>query len=178
MKKIIAFAGSNSSTSINHALVSHVAFTIENCDVTVLRLTDYPLPMYSEDIETKEGFPDALSSLVAIIKKADGVLISVNEHNGTISAFFKNVLDWLSRIDGSYLSGAKVILLSTSDGGRGGQTALSYLTAYYTRKQVAVVASVPFPSFSENFSIKKEKIVNKEQAKIMQEAVALLIASL
>jgi chromate reductase len=178
MKKIIAFAGSNSSTSINHALVSHVASTIENCDVTVLRLTDYPLPMYSEDIETKEGFPDALSSLAAIIKEADGVLISVNEHNGTISAFFKNVLDWLSRIDGSYLSGAKVILLSTSNGGRGGQTALSYLTAYYTRKKVAVVASVSFPSFSENFSIKEGKIVNEEQAKIMQEAVALLIASL
>ena len=51
MKKIIAFAGSNSSTSINQALVSHLASTIENCDVTVLELTDYPLPMYGQEIK-------------------------------------------------------------------------------------------------------------------------------
>ncbi|MDA9309902.1 NAD(P)H-dependent oxidoreductase [Ulvibacter sp.] len=178
MKKIIAFAGSNSSTSINHALVSHLASTIENCDVTVLKLTDYPLPMYGQEIEAKEGFPDTLVSLLNMIKQADGVLISVNEHNGTISAFFKNVIDWLSRIDGSYLSGAKVILLSTSDGARGGQTALAYLTDFYTRKKVDIVASIPFPSFSENFDLKDGKIVNQQQAKIMQEAVALLIASL
>jgi NAD(P)H-dependent FMN reductase len=178
MKKIIAFAGSNSSTSINQALVSHLASTIENCDVTVLELTDYPLPMYGQEIEAKEGFPDTLVSLLNIIKQADGVLISVNEHNGTISAFFKNVIDWLSRIDGSYLSEAKVILLSTSDGARGGQTALAYLTDFYTRKKVDIVASIPFPSFSENFDLKDGKIVNQQQAKIMQEAVALLIASL
>ncbi len=178
MKKIIAFAGSNSSRSINHALVSYLASTIENCDVTVLDLTDYPLPMYGQDIETKEGYPDTLVSLLEIIKKADGVLISVNEHNGTISAFFKNVIDWLSIIDSSYLSQAKALLLSTSDGARGGQTALAYLTDFYTRKKVDIVASIPFPSFSDNFNLKDGKIVNQQQAKIMQEAVALLIASL
>ena len=70
MKKIIAFAGSNSSTSINHALVSHLASTIENCDVTVLELTDYPLPMYGQEIEAKEGFPDTLVSLLNIIKQS------------------------------------------------------------------------------------------------------------
>jgi chromate reductase len=178
MKKIIAFAGSNSSTSINHALVSYVASTIENYDVTVLRLTAYPVPMYSEDIDKNEGFPDALKSLLAILKEADGVLISVNEHNGTISAFFKNVIDWLSKIDGSYLEGTKVILLSTSNGGRGGQTALQYLTDYYTRKKVDIIASIPFPSFSKNFSIEEGKIVDQEQAKIMRKAVAALIDSL
>ncbi len=178
MKKIIAFAGSNSSTSINHALVSHLASTIENCDVTVLTLTDYPLPMYGQDIENKDGFPDTLVRLAAIIKDADGVLISVNEHNGTISAFFKNVIDWLSRVDGSYLSDAKVILLSTSDGARGGQTALKYLTDFYTRKKVDIIASIPFASFSENFDVNERKITNQQQAKIMQDAVSLLIASL
>ncbi len=105
-------------------------------------------------------------------------MISVNEHNGTISAFFKNVIDWLSIIDSSYLSQAKALLLSTSDGARGGQTALAYLTDFYTRKKVDIVASIPFPSFSDNFNLKDGKIVNQQQAKIMQEAVALLIASL
>ena len=69
MKKIIAFAGSNSSTSINHALVSHVASTIKNCDVTVLTLTDYPLPMYGQDIENKEGFSDAFSDFDKELKQ-------------------------------------------------------------------------------------------------------------
>lgn len=178
MKKIIAFAGSNSSTSINHALVSHVASTIENCEVTILRLTDYPLPMYGKDIQDNDGFPDALLSLLAVIKKADGVLISVNEHNGSISAFFKNVIDWLSVVDSSYLSSAKVLLFSTSEGVRGGQTALGYLTDFYTRKKVEVIDSIAFASFSDNFDVKQGKITNLEQAKKIQQAVALLIASL
>jgi NAD(P)H-dependent FMN reductase len=134
--------------------------------------------MYGQDIETKEGYPDTLVSLLEIIKQADGVLISVNEHNGTISAFFKNVIDWLSIIDSSYLSQTKALLLSTSDGARGGQTALAYLTDFYTRKEVDIVASIPFPSFSENFDLKDGKIVNQQLSKIMQEAVALLIATL
>ena len=178
MKKIIAFAGSNSSTSINHALVSYLASTIEKYDVSVLKLTDFDLPMYSEDKENREGFPDALKTLVSEIKSADGVIISINEHNGTVSAFFKNVIDWLSRIDGSYLEGSKVLLLSTSPGGRGGKTALQYLTDFYTRKEVIIVDSIPFPSFSENFSLEGSKVTNQEQAVILQEAVSKLLAAL
>ena len=71
-----------------------------------------------------------------------------------------------------------MILLSTSDGARGGQTALKYLTDFYTRKKVDIIASIPFASFSENFDLNERKITNQQQAKIMQDAVSLLIASL
>ena len=178
MKKIIAFAGSNSSTSINHALVSYLASTIQKCDVSVLKLTDFNLPMYSEDIEKKEGFPDALKTLVLEIKSADGVIISINEHNGTVSAFFKNVLDWLSRIDGNYLEGSKVLLLSTSPGGRGGKTALQYLTDFYARKEITIVDSISFPSFYENFSLDENRISTQEQAAVLHDAVSKLVATL
>ena len=71
-----------------------------------------------------------------------------------------------------------MLLFSTSEGARGGQTALGYLTDFYTRKKVDVIDSIAFASFSENFDVKQGKITNLEQAKKIQQAVALLIASL
>ena len=55
MKKILAFSGSNSSSSINQKLVKYVASAITEHDVKVLNLISYAMPMYSED-EEKKGF--------------------------------------------------------------------------------------------------------------------------
>jgi NAD(P)H-dependent FMN reductase len=178
MKKIIAFAGSNNSSSINHALVAHVASTIENCDVTLLKLTEFPLPIYSEDLEKNQDFPEGLKNLLTIIKEADGLLISVNEHNGSLSAFFKNCLDWLTRIDSGFLKEKKVVLLSTSPGKRGGLSALEYIASFLPRIKAEVIDAISFPSFYENFSIEENKITDTEQAENIQKAVNAMIDSL
>lgn len=178
MKKIIAFAGSNSSTSINQILVSHIASTIKDCEVLVLHLTDYELPIYSEDLEKNAGFPEALKKLAALLKDADGLIISVNEHNGTVSAFFKNILDWLTRIDYGFVTGKKLLLLSTSPGKRGGQTALAYISGFLERIKGEIIASIPFPSFNENFSVKDHKIVDEEIATTVNNAVTKFVAEL
>ncbi|HAT65379.1 MAG TPA: NADPH-dependent FMN reductase, partial [Flavobacteriaceae bacterium] len=125
MKKIIAFAGSNSSTSINHKLILSVSEKINN-KVEVIKLTSYPLPMFGEDIERNEGYSETLKSLLSVFHNADAILISVNEHNGTVSAFFKNVLDWLSRIEYKFLAKKNVFLMSTSNGKRGALSSQEY----------------------------------------------------
>ena len=55
MKKLLAFSGSNSSKSINQQLVKHVTSFVKNNKVTVIDLRDYPLPLFSIDIEENEG---------------------------------------------------------------------------------------------------------------------------
>lgn len=92
MKKILAFAGSNSPTSINHQLVLHVAQNINEHSVEVLELRNLEIPLYSITLE-KEGFPEDVKFLYEKILENDGLIISVNEYNRNISGFFKNIID-------------------------------------------------------------------------------------
>lgn len=161
MKKILAFAGSNSSTSMNHALVEYTITLLEDQEIKLIRLIDYPLPMFGEDIEKEEGYPKTLEALRAEFKWADAVLLSVNEHNGTVSAFFKNVLDWLSRLEYKYLEQKPVFLMSTSDGRRGALSAREYTERVLPRFDAGSILTFELPSHSENF--KEGKIVNREK---------------
>jgi NAD(P)H-dependent FMN reductase len=155
MKTIIAFAGSNSKDSINHLLVSAIARQINNCKTKVIKLLDYDIPMYSIDLENEAGIPIDVQLLKNEIAKSQGVIISVNEHNGSVSAFFKNILDWLSRADRNYLESKKVLLTSTSPGERGAKMALEYSKMSLPRFGADVVESFSFPSFQENFDTDK-----------------------
>ncbi len=162
MKKILAFAGSNSSVSINHSLVAFAASQITSHEVKVIRLTDFPLEIYSEDLEKERGFSVDLRLLLNEIKEADGLIVSVNEHNSGPSAFFKNVLDWLSRIEYKFLAEKKILLMSTSPGKGGAATSLEYVKkSMINRYGGDVVENFSFPSFSENFSLEENTITNE-----------------
>lgn len=151
MKKILAFAGSNSSTSINFQLLNHVAGRIQGHEIKVMKLTDYDLPIYSADIEKERGIPVNASIIKNLIAEHDALVIAVNEHNRNVSAFFKNVLDWLSRLDRNFLAGKKILLMSTSPGARGGAASLEYCKTIFPRFGGQVVQSFSLPSFRDNF---------------------------
>ena len=55
MKKIIAFAGSNSKKSINKELAIFVASLVHNLEVEVLDLNDFQVPVYGVDDENEYG---------------------------------------------------------------------------------------------------------------------------
>lgn len=161
MKKILFFAGSNSSTSINHKLVSFASTQVAGHAVEVIKLTAYILPLFGQDIERENGYSTNLKMLYNKIKEADALVISVNEHNGTVSAFFKNTIDWLSRLDRNFLEEKKVLLMSTSNGKRGAASALEYTKNVLPRFGATVVESFSIPSFSENFSEETQSISNE-----------------
>nr|WP_245566910.1 NAD(P)H-dependent oxidoreductase [Christiangramia portivictoriae] len=89
MKKILAFAGSNSSTSINKMLLLHVTGRIQGHHMKILDLTEFPLPIYDQDIEKESGIPLNAKILYNHIRDHDALVIAANEHNGSASAFFK-----------------------------------------------------------------------------------------
>ncbi|MEZ4874617.1 MAG: NAD(P)H-dependent oxidoreductase [Flavobacteriaceae bacterium] len=170
MKKIIVFAGSNSSTSINHELVVYASGNLQHATVEMIRLTQFSLPLFSEDLEREEGYPEVLRALLSKIKAADAVLLSVNEHNGTVSAFFKNILDWLSRIEYKFLEGKNIFLLSTSNGKRGALSAQEYTAGVLPRFGAAEIFRFTLPSFSENFQ--QGQIINHELASQLKQQLA------
>ncbi|WP_405205845.1 NADPH-dependent FMN reductase [Aquimarina sp. LLG6339-5] len=161
MKNILAIAGSNSSTSINQKLVEYVAKEIVDHKIKVLKLANYSMPIYSEDEEKENGFPGMTLGLKQEISEADALIVSVNEHNGSWSAFFKNIIDWLSRLDRNFLEGKKILLMSTSPGQRGGLSSLEFAKNVLPRFGGEIIESFSFPSFHANFSIENNEVTDE-----------------
>jgi NAD(P)H-dependent FMN reductase len=164
--KTLAFAGSNSSHSINQELINYIESLLNDENFETIKLTNYRLPIYSEDEEMK-GFPVDLYQLYKKLRSAELLVISAAEHNRNMSAFLKNIIDWLSRLEFSFLSGKKVLIMSASPGQAGGRSVLNILKATLPNFGGEVVGEFSLSKFNENFKsgeissqIKKQELLN------------------
>ncbi|MGI9545758.1 MAG: NADPH-dependent FMN reductase [Flavobacteriaceae bacterium] len=174
---ILAFAGSNSSNSINFKLVKYTAGLVKDSEVQVLNMANYPFPMYSQDLENEKGFSNSLMELRDDIKNSNGLILSVNEHNSNPSAYFKNLIDWLSRLDRDFLEGKKVLLMGASPGGRGAAGSLGITEKLMSRFKAEVIAVFSLPSFSQNFE-PTQGIINAELGAKHQEALQQFLSKI
>ena len=62
MKKIIAFAGSDSKTSINKQLATYASSLVKNVSVEVLDLNDFEVSTYSINREQVSGIESRVHS--------------------------------------------------------------------------------------------------------------------
>ena len=176
-KKVIAFAASNSSRSINKRLVTYAASLLDGARVEILDLNDYELPLFSVDREDELGQPALAQAFLQKITDSDGIIISFAEHNGAYSVAYKNLFDWVSRIVPKVYRDKPMVLLSTSPGGRGGKSVLEFALSQIPRFGGLVKASVSVPLFAENFDSDKGEISNPELAAQVKSAVNELFAS-
>ena len=146
--KIIAFAGSNSQNSINRQLVAKTAAFFKDYDVDILDLRDFDAPIYSDIIE-EEGIPRTILALREKLNTADAFIISTPEHNGFTSAFFKNILDWLSRIDRKTFGDKPVLFMAASPGGRAGQSVRENLLKLMPRWGADILVNYGIGNFNE-----------------------------
>ena len=151
MSYILATAGSNSSTSINFQLVKHTVSLLEDRDTDLLELAKTEFPMYGEDLEKARGIPEEITRLKKRIQDASGLILSVNEHNGNPSAFFKNILDWLSRDERRFFADRPVLLMSASGGKRGAASSRGVVEQMIPRFGGRVAATFSLPGYYENF---------------------------
>lgn len=151
MKKVVTIAGSNSQKSINKLLIEYAASLLKEVEIITIDLNDYILPIYGEDFEAENGIPTAVKRLDEIIDSADGFVISLAEHNGSYTAVFKNIIDWLSRINMQIWRERPMLLFATSPGGRGGATVLQAASAYFPFLGGKIIETFSLPSFYDNF---------------------------
>lgn len=151
MKKILAFGASNSRNSINKRLANWAANQLEDVEVNLIDLNDYEMAVYSIDKEKENGIPQQAHDFKEAIKDADGVLISFAEHNASYTVAFKNLMDWASRIEKSLWHDRPLCFLSTSPGGRGGQSVLQTAVDRAQWMDGRVISTFPLPSFYDNF---------------------------
>ena len=144
--RLVALAGSTRAGSLNQRLVDQAAAIAEGegARVTRLRLADFPLPMYSAELEAS-AFPEEAKALKALLASHDGFLIASPEHNGSVPVVLKNALDWASRPQGEEspiafkaYRGKTCGLMSVSPSPFGGLRGLTHLRQILNILQVLI----------------------------------------
>ena len=91
--KFVGLVGSNYDQSYNRKLLEFIRRHFKlKFELEVLEIDE--VPMFNQDEKWDESFQ--LRYLYNKITRADGVIIATPEHNHTISASLKSVLEWLS----------------------------------------------------------------------------------
>ena len=156
--KIIVFGASNSKNSINRALATYAASCINDIDYQILDLNDYEMPIYSVD-KNATGIPNEAHRFNTLLEEADGFIIGIAEHNGMFTAAFKNIFDWISRIDKNVFKNKPVLLVATSPGERGAKGVLEAANTIFPFFGADIKGSFSLPNFNTNFE--DNSITNK-----------------
>ena len=115
---IVGICGSLRKGSINRkALLAAKELLPASMDMEIVEIGD--LPIYNFDIQ-QIGFPPDATRLYERIKKADGVFVATPEHNATMPAALKNVIDWMSRFRPTPFDQKPCAVISASPGPIGG----------------------------------------------------------
>jgi len=149
---ILAFGASNSNKSINSRFADWASKQVGDADVTFVDLNDYEMPIYSVDREKSEGVPELAEEFKQLMRDADGILISFAEYNGSYTAAFKNIFDWVSRLEKPIWLNKPMFLLATSPGGRGAIGVLSDALKKFPYQGAIVAGSFSLPNFKDNFN--------------------------
>jgi NAD(P)H-dependent FMN reductase len=146
--KILAFAGSTRSESLNKKLIRIAvdAARQAGASVTLIDLRDFPLPLYDGDLEGRE-FPENAKKLKKVFLEHDGLLIASPEYNGSVTGVLKNTIDWVSRKadpDEPSLSAYRhkaAAIMGASPGGFGAVRSLITLRGILSHINVMVIPS-------------------------------------
>lgn len=158
--KLLTFAASSSSYSINKHLATYAASLVTYADIDVLDINDFEMPLYSSDRENESGIPSLAQEFLDRIAQADAIIISFAEHNGSYTAAYKNLFDWASRINPKVYQNKPMVLLATSPGPGGANTVLTAAVNSAPYFAGNVKASLSIPSFYDNFDVATGKVTN------------------
>lgn len=174
MKNILVFSGSNHSKSINNQLISFTASLIKEQNIKIIDISQWVIPIYSIDMDP-DITPNEINQLIELIQNNDAFIISSPEHNGATPAFFKNIIDWLSRRSKNVFENKSLLLISTSPGKTGGIKNRSYLESFFPRLGANVTATYSLPNYYENML---ENKLQTKQLNELQNAVDKFINSI
>lgn len=148
--RILAISGSMRKASFNSKILRIAANAAQaaGADVTFLDLRELNLPLYDGDFHEQEGVPEAALKAKKLFESHDGLLIASPEHNGTISAVLKNLIDWVSvRVQNDEpmlhsFRGKVAAIMSTSPGALGGLRGLFQLRDLLQNVMIMVMPSM------------------------------------
>jgi len=165
--RILAFAGATRIQSWNKKLIRIGAALARDtgCEVTLIDLRDYTMPLYDGDLEVSDGLPPKAREPKALMLAHDAFLLSCPEYNSSITALLKNTIDWVSRPrpgEPSAFKGKIAGLIAASPGNLGGARGLITVRQVLSTLGVLVVPtqfalSQAASAFAEDGSLKDER---------------------
>ncbi|MEL7444744.1 MAG: NAD(P)H-dependent oxidoreductase [Pseudomonadota bacterium] len=161
-KRVLAFAASNSSKSINRQLVDYAASLIEDAATEFLDIHDFEMPLYRSDREETDGIPQLAHDFLARLAAVDAILVSFAEHNGAYPAAFKNLFDWCSRIQREVWQNKPVVMLATSPGAGGAARVLDFAVNAAPNFGGEVLGQLAVPKFNEVFDGETNRLADEE----------------
>jgi NAD(P)H-dependent FMN reductase len=126
--RVLALSGSARKGSLNQKLlnVAVQGALAAGAEVTVVSLSDYPLPFFDSELEREQGVPAHALSLQKLFSEHDALLVASPDYNGGYTALLKNAIDWMSRPTTEKVSGLALFankasaVISASPGPMGG----------------------------------------------------------
>src|SRR3990170_5174849 len=102
--KILVIPGSLRTGALNAKVASAAAheFALAGAEVTRISLSDFPLPIYDGDLQSKSGVPKHAVNLKRMMSAHHGVLIVTPEYNASVPALVKNTIDWVTRVQDAH----------------------------------------------------------------------------
>lgn len=173
MPKILAFSGSSREGSYNQKVVAIAAQGAKDAgaEVTLISLADYPMPLYAQDLEAREGIPKNAQRFKDLLLSHDGLLIASPEYNSAFSPLLKNALDWASRASNAdepplYAYQSKIVgIMSASPGALGGMRSLVFLRMLLENMGMMVLPSQKSISKAHEAFDDKDELIKERDAK-------------
>jgi chromate reductase len=154
--KILVIPGSLRSGSHNARLAAAAAyqFAQAGAEVTRISLSDFPLPIYDGDLQTKSGVPKHAVNLKRMMAAHHGVLIVTPEYNASVPPLVKNIIDWVSRVQDTHetryqvFRGRPFAIAAASESRLGGTRCLAALRLILSACQATVIPNQLALSFA------------------------------
>jgi NAD(P)H-dependent FMN reductase len=144
--KVLVLAGSVREGSWNRRLAGLGAAAVRRAggEAVEVELRDYPLPLFDQDLEAREGLPANARRLKELFLAHRGLLLACPEYNSSITPLLKNTLDWVSRREPGEAplrcyEGKVAGLLSASPGALGGLRGLAAVRSILGNIRVLVL---------------------------------------
>lgn len=143
---IFTMAGSNSSVSINQDVAKYIASKL-CCFYYDTRRID--IPVYNRDLNVESE----IANLYNLICEYDTIVFVVPEYNGSLSSFFKNIVDELSIYNRTFLENKRVFIVTATPGKKGGESVRANVSTMFKFFGAEVIKTYGLPNYeslSEN----------------------------
>lgn len=180
--KLMAISASNSRASINRSLVSYATDRLRgileiNPDIDVPDLNEFEMPLYSIDRENETGIPLPAHDFFNRIGSSDALLVSFAEHNGSVTAAWKNLFDWMSRVDTNVWQGKPLAMLAATPGPRAGAGVLGNQAMLAPHFGAKVVGKLGIGNWTTSWDAQMKKLTQNPHIDALDQLLSKLVSA-
>lgn len=175
MSTFLAISGSLRAASLNTRLL-HALPSLAPRDAQIAQFDISQVPLYNQDLDTEDA-PAVVQAMRLAVQEADGIILVTPEHNHTIPAATKNVIDWMSRpYQNGHLRHKNIALFVGSIGPTSGTYCLAHTKDLLELLENTVVCAHAIGALHEKLDNVGgvETVVDEQTAQMIREGLSQL----